>query len=57
MVDVSGSQPMLPEVKTVPLYLTACENWGRGAGAAVVETVVKGAMLGFGMPINGRSSF
>jgi len=45
IVDVSGSQPILPEVKTVPLYLTACENWGNGLGAPAVETVVKGAIL------------
>lgn len=29
-LEVLGSIPMLPEQYTMPLNLTACENWGSG---------------------------
>ncbi len=35
---VAASMPMLPEQYTMPLYLMACENCGRGAGEFCVET-------------------
>lgn len=37
--EVAGSSPMLPEQKTSPLYLIACENCGRGLGALSVRTL------------------
>lgn len=38
-MDVAGSSPMLPEQKTRPLYLMACENCGSGLGALSVRTL------------------
>jgi hypothetical protein len=43
-VEVFGSTPMLPEQYTIPLYLTACENCGRGLGAFEVKTPSAGAI-------------
>ncbi len=42
---VSLSNPTLPEQKTNPLALMACENMGNGPGASEVHTSVIDAIL------------